>query len=503
MTNSSTNLTLHKAAVVIAAAILLPGMPAPAFAEEQGAPGGREDPLSLDEFVSRAALNDTEFEEILINELTLRYQKDLQLPARDLVLSLKQEYNVFLSQSREDLESALSLSKLFPRAGTELSLAYEVSPSFSSDDSLGNVSLSITQPIARNAFGSSTRLREQIIGLEVDIASHQIVEAYEDYLATVITAYHRWQESHDNLLIGRSSYRENMKLLEDIKERQEKQVARAIDVNKINLQVLAKKERLVELEAEYEQRLLTIQRVIRHDGKSTLTPKPSSLAAEIQDSFEEIFSVFVNTSRTFNILSQLKEKSSLEVDKDADDLLPSINLVLGGEIRGDGDSMDDSDDRLFAGITMEWPFPNQVDGAEHEVSKINLRRTKLLEDNARYRLYRDIKDLFYEIGKEKRLKEVAEKKIRLAQSILQDETENYSFAKVSLNDYIDAVNTLDKNRFNKILHDARYRILMVEWLRLTDRLITKKEIRKRHPRPLPGRNPRQIRHNRAIPPGNG
>lgn len=469
------NASLRKAAV-IPVVILLSGVLASAIAEES------EEGISLDSVVSRAALNDTEFEEILIEELTLRYQKDLRLPARDLVLSLKQEYNAFLSQDRTASRSVIGLSKLFPRSGTELSIAYEVSPSFSSDDSSGSASLGITQPIARNAFGSSTRLQEQIIGIEIDIASHQIVEAYEDYLAAIITAYHRWLESHENLLIGRSSYRENMKLLGNIQERRKKQVARAIDVNKINLQVLAKKERLVELETEYEKRLLTIQRVIRHDGKSTLVPMSSPVVAEMEGSFGDAFSVFVDTSRTFNVLRLLEEKSSLEVDKDADDLLPSINLVLGGELRGDGYGMDDNDDLLFAGIAMEWPFPSQVASAEHKLSKIDLRRSRLLIGNARYRLHTDIKDLFYEIRKEKRLKEIAEEKIHLAQSILQDETENYSFAKVSLNDYIDAVNTLDRNRFTMILHDARHRILMVEWLRLTDRLITKKEIRRRHMR---------------------
>ncbi len=450
------------------------------LAEEQTEPDQRKESLSLDEFVSRAARNDTEFEEILIRELTLKYQKDLQLPARDLVLSMKQEHQAFLSQNREELESTISVSKLFPRAGTEMSIAYQASPSFSSEDISGKASLSFSQPIAKNAFGAATRLHEKIIGLETDIAKHQIVEAYEDYLAAIITIYHHWQESYDNLLIGRSSYTENMKLLENIKERQKNQVARAVDVNKINLQVIAKKEALVELEVEYDKYLLNVQQVIRHDGKTALMPEPSSADIEIHDSFEKTFDNFVDTSRTFNILTLLKEKSSLEVDKDADELLPSINLVLGGEITGDGHNIDNNDDMIFAGITLEWPFPDQTDRAKHKISEISLMETTLLTGNARYRLYTDIKNLFYEIGKEKRLKEIAEEKINLAQSILQDETENYSFAKVSLNDYIDAVNTLDRNHFNKILHDTRYRILMVEWLRLTDRLITREDIQTRH-----------------------
>ncbi|MFC1461013.1 TolC family protein [Verrucomicrobiota bacterium] len=467
---------LFKACIIASAAMILPGMFLPSFAEKQEGSTERKELLSLDDFVARAARNDTEFEAILIDGLKLRYQKDLKLPAGDLVLSLKQEYNAFLSQSRNEPASEVSLGKLFPRAGTEVSAGYEVSPAFSSDESAGAVSLNIAQPIAQNAFGHSTRLQEKIIGLEVDIASYQIIEAYEDYLAAIITAFHNWAAAYENLLIGRSSYRENVRLLDNVKERQKKQVARRIDVNKINLQLLAKKESVVELEEAYKKRLHTIQRVIRHDGKSTLIPQTDESSIEIENSFNKAFTTFVDRSRTFRVLNLLEKKSSLKVDKEADDLLPSINLVLGGDIRGDGYSVDESENLVFAGVTMDWPIPNTVERAEYEVSRIDLEKTELLKLNTRYRLYTDTKNLFEEIEKTRQLMKVAEEKIRLAQAILKDETENYSFGKVTLNDYIYAVNMLDRDRFNKILRGVRYRNLITEWLRLTDSLVTKKDI---------------------------
>ena len=64
-------------------------------------------------------------------------------------------------------------------------------------------------------------------------------------------------------------------------------------------------------------------------------------------------------------------------------------------------------------------------------------------------------------------------KIVLSEEILKDEAENYSFGKVTLNDYIDAVNRVDENKFNRILHTVNLKKLLVEWLRLTDRLVVK------------------------------
>ena len=53
--------------------------------------------LEPGDFISMAARNDPYFQEILIDTLSLKYSKDLQLPARDLVLDVTGQYNLFLS----------------------------------------------------------------------------------------------------------------------------------------------------------------------------------------------------------------------------------------------------------------------------------------------------------------------------------------------------------------------------------------------------------------------
>ncbi|MCK5494120.1 MAG: hypothetical protein KAJ14_13500, partial [Candidatus Omnitrophica bacterium] len=88
--------------------------------------------LSIEKFIEKASRNDTFFDEILINQLTLNYQKDLNLPVRDIVLSVKGQYEFFLMQNREDPSVTVSLSKLFPYTGTDISATYKNVPSFSS-----------------------------------------------------------------------------------------------------------------------------------------------------------------------------------------------------------------------------------------------------------------------------------------------------------------------------------------------------------------------------------
>lgn len=444
------------------------------FSQESG--GGET--LTIVDFIDLAAKKDTVFETILIDELPLKYRKDLELPARDIVLGVKSQYDFILSQNREEPDAAVSLSKLFPYTGTELSALYRTRPSFGSTENSSDLTFTLSQPIAENAFGKVTRMRDKIIGMEIDVARHQIIEAYEDFLATIIINYYNWYEAYENLLIGESSYSENLKLLDNIHDRKTSKIALPIDVNKVNLQVLAKKERLIELRQRYRDALNVILESIRARNRTDLVPAEPKLYGNVRANFSEDYPRFRKESRTYEILRLLEDKSELEVDKNAHELLPSLDLLMSYSATGDDHGIEDKDDLFFAGLSLEWPLSDQVQEAEHETARIALDRTRLNTQNTHYRLYTSIRNLSNRIDRESQLRKTTEEKLGLARSVLRDETENYSFGKVTLNDYIISVNVLDNNRFNKVLHDVQYRKLVVDFLRLTDRLISRSEIEK-------------------------
>ncbi len=431
--------------------------------------------ISIEEFIKTAVENDTVFERILIDELALKYQKTLGLPARDLVLSIKREHEFDLDRHTSEPTTTVSLSKLFPYTGTDISAGY--SRTTSGGDS-SDLTVLISQSIARNAFGRGTILQGKIIGMETEVARHQIVEAYEDYLALVIAAYYNWYAAYKNLEIGESSYQQSLKLFENIRKRQKSKIALPIDVNKINIQTLAKKESLITVEENYKNILNFIKKTIRYKGSEVLEPADPFMYDKRKISFDEDYEEFEKASRTYQILKLLEEKSSLEVKKDADDLLPSINLLLGYTREGEDIGIENAEEIISAGLSLTWPIPNQKERAEYEVSKIENRKTRLSHKNKYIQLHTDLKNLSIQIEREKKLISITEEKIKLAESILKDETENYSYGKVSLNDFIDAVNRVDENKFSLILHSVRLKILMTEWFRMTDRLILRKNIKK-------------------------
>lgn len=443
--------------------------------------------LGMNEFIRLAAENDTVFEAILLDQLLIQYRKDLALPVRDIILSVRSEYDFVLIRDQDAPAAVIGLSKLFPYTGTLITAEYASVPDFQDDASdfsrldnrLSEYTVRISQPIAENAFGKATRLLDKIVGIENEVIRHQVIEAYEDYFARLLTAYLDWYEAYENLKVAKSSYRENLRLLENVKERSKSNVALPVDVNKITLQVLVREEVLIQSRVRYRNALNFIRTAIRYEGDEGLIPSGPELYNDFDPDFMKDYQHFREESRTYDILKLLEKKSSLEVERDANLLLPSINLTAGISSEWRGTSVKKEENFLFAGISMDWPIPGQVERAEYETSKIEKKRAELATVNTHYRLYTDLRNLYQQIERERRLIAIAEKKIELAQSIFDDEAENYTFGRITLNDYIDAVNDLDNSRFDRVFSTVQLKKLVIEALRLMDRLVSKETIENR------------------------
>lgn len=425
--------------------------------------------LSLETFIKQATKNDSAFESILIDQLTLKHRRDILLPDSDLIMDVKYQYKFNLNQNTSKPEASVSLSKLFPYNGTQLSLTYNKAASGLTTTDNSNLQFLITQPIAKNAFGRGTQIQDDIIGIENDIRRYQIVEAYEDYLASLTSAYYNWYSAYENYKVGQLSYKSNKKLMRNIRERQRQKIALPLDVNKMQLLLIGKKENLIILKEIYDSYSNLILKAIRHKGNSLIPTTPGRPVSKVQ--FGTDYKNFTENSRTYKALQLLEQQGTMEVKKAADDLLPSTNLLLGYQLDGQEWGIQNQERSYFAGISVRWPIGRSVDKAKQKITKIEHKKTILSNQNKYEDLRVNLKNLHLQIQREQKLMGVANKKIRLAKSILKDEAENYSFGKVSLNDYISAVNRVDENRFSYTEHSVQLNKLLVEWLRLTDQLV--------------------------------
>lgn len=437
--------------------------------------------LTLKDFIQRATQNDTTFEAILIDQLPLQYRRDALLPDSDVILDIKHQYNFYLDQQRQNPETSVSLSKLFPYSGTDVSLAYSKTSSAITETDDSSLQFLISQPIAKNAFGKGTRLLDSIIGIENDISRYQIVEAYEDYLASLTTVYYNWYSAYENLKVGRASLASTSKLLDNILERQRQKIALPIDVNKMQLSLIGKRENLIVLQEISDSLSNLIYKAIRHKAATSFVPvEPHSPARDIR--FSSQYRQFTDSSRTYRILRLLEQQGTMEVRKAADDLLPSTNLLLGYKLQGEDWGIQNEERIAFAGISLRWPIGRSVDKAKYKIAQIEQKKTALSNQNKYEELFTNLKNLHQQIRREQKLIAISEKKIKLAEAILKDEAENYSFGKVTLNDYIYAVNSVDENRFRNTEHKVNLNKLMIEWLRLTDQLVGEEVLQRELPR---------------------
>ena len=428
-------------------------------------------PLAIHEFIRLVTRYDTVFEEILIDEMKLAYSKALVLPAGDIVLSIKSQYDLILDQDRTGTDVNVSLSKLFPFSGTSVSVSMENAPSLSSDVQNSELNFLISQPVAENAFGHATRLKDKIVGLEMAVMRYQIIEAYEDYLASLINTYYDWYFTYENLKIGEASYQQNQQLLENQYSRADNKIALPVDVNKVKLLVIDKEENVIALREQYKQKRQLVMKAIRHQGAEDFIPVDPEGFHAFKIDFKKGYDDFVQSSRTYEVLRLLESKSSLSVEENADALLPSTRLMVGYRVEGQEWTIKNEDSMVYAGVQLDWPFPDGMERAQYNVSQIDDRKRQVTNRNKFLELYTTLQNLYFQVEKEQQLITLADQKIKLAEDVLGAETVNYSYGKISLNDYIDAVNTVDQNRFNKILHTVQQKKLLLEWLRLTDLLV--------------------------------
>ena len=176
--------------------------------------------------------------------------------------------------------------------------------------------------------------------------------------------------------------------------------------------------------------------------------------------------------RTYKTLSLLTEKSQVSLEKEADDLLPSLQWLMSISATGTGAALENNATTAFAGLSLSLPLTKVQDKAAYETAKLTAKKTMLSAVNTHDDLKIAMETLFLRIQYQLKQLNLSEEKIKLAQSVLDYEAENYSYGKVSLNDYIDAVNKLDAAKFNKITEETQFQQLMLQWLKLTDTLVT-------------------------------
>ena len=416
--------------------------------------------ISLDTFIQLATQNDRTFHTFLLDKLRLNYQHDLTVETSELLASVASDFSIDADAIQNT--STLSLEKTLPTLGQTLSLGYAYTESLSDPQVF---SFAFSQDIARNAFGKSIALDTHIQSIKTDIARYQLIEAYEDYMAKLITLYYTWLRQYESYQLAQSSYIENLKVLKTVQDRQKKKVADETDVNKLKLQILAKEEQVIRFKQNYLETSLDLKRVTKLPLTDTIKPNSTIVLDTIPANLQAELRQIKATRRSFALLTLIQSQVTQQQERYARELMPSIGLSAG-VVHNDSFSG-------TLGASFGLPLYNKKAKAQFKDAELISKRTALSSEATSDSLESNIHALHLALASQHKLVETAQRKRGLAASILSQETENYSYGKIDLNDYIQAVNRYDTTRFEEIDQKISFQQLSIEWKRLTDSLISK------------------------------
>ncbi len=457
----------------------------PVYAQDETREEKEQEIVSLDRFIRLACRNDPKFQVILADNLKIAYKRRLKLPPRDIVLSTTAGFGVLVNDPEQfGPDVTVSLNKLFPTSGTRVSGFFELKPYKNNYELYTAYGVEISQSIARNAFGKTSRMLEHVTGLESQLARYQIIEAYEEYLSKLINLYHQWKYDYHNYSTARQARQDYLRLLGNVRQRRRMRVADNTDVNQVYLQYLNLKETATRARMQY---IKSHNEVARSCGlpeysENGNNARPDDSITRFPGEEEKEIQKFLNESRTSHMFQVIEKKEDLKVEMAADELLPSTHFVIG--FRRDESAWDPGEgtSTLYGGFRLDHRFINDHSKAKLGEAKANLKKERLTIRENRSRLLMNLKNLHRAITMERELIDLHSERARVAQAIVNGKQRRYRQALTDLSDLVLSIKELHKQKNAVVNHRYQLSRLVTEWLRLTDSLVIREDIENRHER---------------------
>ena len=429
--------------------------------------------LTFKTFLSKTLKHDPSFQRLLLSRLYLKYAEDLGLPPSDLLLEVQAEYGFFRETEEDrvvsDPGARVTLTKLFPQTGTEVSASYaKISAATTGlNRYVSTLGVQVSQSILRNSFGRSTRKLKKQIQIETRVARHQIVEAYEDYLSFLLVIYLDWFRAEKRREAALKTLQEEEQVYKLTLRKRRLRVAYNDEVQRANLAVLVAKAQLEAASAEEYNRKLQIAQLSGEKFENL----GKSVAIDFDKSFSRVNKKQI--SRTEKILNLLKVAGMLEREIAADALLPSARLFAGYDVLSRNFSFTRPDHRVYVGLNFGLNFTRQIEKAQHEVALLDEKDIKLQNKQTLLNLTTDVKIIDNHVASIAKVVALAEERLKVAATVARALQRKYNLGQANITDLATARRDLVSARVNLIEQLANQAELRLEQLRLRDILVYK------------------------------
>lgn len=429
--------------------------------------------LNLNEYLLLVKTNDAEVEKILNQSMKLRFNKELSMPNKRILFSIKDEFGIQPDSDKTTSRLSAVASKEFSSTGTDINL------SFTSNDLTDRKeqvqSLVIEQDLIRNSFGVQNRKLEEVLSRENEIIKLQTEESFEDYLLTQIFNYLEFQLAFVSYNTSKKLYNDSLQLQKEVLKRKSKSIADSVDVERVRLQVLDRKKALLDREQTLNSIKIQVKRSIAKLDHLNDKLTPSGTIPYINDktNYDNQLQEFLSNGRSLKILKLSQTNTEQRVWIQNKDLLPEAKLLLGY-------SIDDSQrfttqtnrEETLVGLSLEFSLGDSVNKAEIKQAEFNKAQAKLQHKIQSEKLKSVLYDLKSQIQIHRQKMKVLEQKIASARKLVRGEMKRFKNGRSSLETIIESENILADTEFEVIAHKIQMAKAVAEWKSLTDSLLS-------------------------------
>jgi outer membrane protein TolC len=438
-----------------------------------------EEVLSLDKFV----------------KLAVKTNPRYQISAKDYLIALKTDESAdsigdwnliasaiyidsnpspisYFTSYQNTLGYTLGVEKYFSETGTTVNLEHgntkvrtkyqplggfplPPSPSYTA-----NLSLSITQPLLKDAFGFVTKKSLEMSDQSLALAEIKLSEDWEDFIAYLVDEYRSWQRSKTNLEVYKNKLQRVESQLYLVERQREVGLSEELDLIQVRQKFQGYKLLLAQAKLEFDAQSKRVMRIIgKKDKALTSIPeayeKNSSVLPE-----EEAMSYLTSKSKIKNTADLLVSLQLTNLEMKENETLPEAVLYMEANPNSYSEGLEDSVAEIgeyrdyTVSLSVSRPLFNDLsdserDRAKEEYEKALEERDEIMleSETGLENLYINLKYLDAMIELNKHNRELAEQRLSLEKEKYNQGRNTVFFVLQAEDDLLEAENRLNETLF--------------------------------------------------------
>lgn len=467
--------------------------------------------LSCETFIADAIDKDPEFPAALQTYLGAKYDKLSAKAIAAWTLGAQGGFehsesvsgSLFEPDRTDSYYYEVSLEKLFLTTGTRFKISHlnvlsemkykeDIDPFLSSisqiqeERSSPSITVSIIQPLVKNAFGLADRFPIKVADLQIKSAELDVKEAWENRLADLYNAYLTWIATYENTVALQEIVADLKRMEAQIRKKVSARVSERSDFLLARETVLNFQGQLIQAEGDFINATINITalrlgRPVTAKDISKIKPGPCPVGSQYDIGQNSRSRVETSQLRLVRQLGYLGEQLEENIRVAKNDRLPSVDLVGEYTKKAESDDddggyselKDDNREDYLIGLQLKYPIGSRkargdLGRAEADLTEViaNIKSTKQSLSLAIQRLEENIHRLELVLN-------LLEERVDNAREKLKLDTRDYRIGRLDTRFLIDSRNALTNVRLSKVQTEVQLRQLYVDYLSTMDELLNR------------------------------